>query len=210
MAKIGKSPIEYLHDIGATENRILGAHCVHTSKKDREIMSNCDFTVLHNPQSNLKICSGIAPIHQYTRLGIDVAIGTDGNASNNDLGMLEELRTAAFLQKYYENNPTVIDNHQALSLGTINGMKAMGENSSGISDGSTADITILSLDASHSWPQNDPLSNIIYSSSSRDVSDLLVNGKFVYKERVHQTLNKAEILEKCAKISEKILTEMRK
>ena len=204
------SPIEYIHKLGLTREKVLGAHCVHTSEEDQRIMRITDFTVLHNPQSNLKMTSGIAPVHQYLEMGIDVAVGTDGNASNNDLGMLEELTTTAMLQKYLTNDPKVLNNSQALMLGTVNGMKALGVKSSGISDNSVADITLLSFDKSHSWPQNEPLSNVIYSSSSSDVSDLIVNGEFVYENRKHLTLDKEHILEKCSSISERILTEMAK
>ncbi len=204
------SPIQYIHSIGLTDLRILGAHCVHTDQKDMEIMKACDFTVLHNPQSNLKMANGIAPIYKYLDQRIDVAVGTDGNASNNDLGMLEEISTAALLQKYLADDPKVINNSQILSVGTIQGMKALGEPSSGISKGSVADITLLSYERSHSWPQNDPLSNVIYSSLSSDVSDLFVNGNLIYENRQHRTLNKNRIIEKCSAISERIISEMGK
>ncbi len=204
------SPIQYVHDLGLTDLRILGAHCVHTDDKDMSIMKSCDFTVLHNPQSNLKMANGIAPIYKYLDLGIKVAVGTDGNASNNDLGMLEEISTAALLQKYLANDPKIINNSQILSIGTIHGMKALGETSSGISKDSVADITLLSYERSHSWPQNNPLSNVIYSSLSSDVSDLFVNGNLIYENRKHKTLDKISIIEKCSEISERILSEMAK
>ncbi|NPD89179.1 MAG: amidohydrolase [Asgard group archaeon] len=206
--KLGDTPIEYIHKIGLTEEKILGAHCVHTTDREREIMRKSNFTVLHNPQSNLKMTSGIAPIYKYLDLGIDVAVGTDGNASNNDLGMIEELTTSAMLQKYLANNPKVMENANVLKLGTIYGMKALGTESKGISENSIADITILSLEKSHWWPQNDPLSNLIYSSSSSDVTDLIVNGKGVYLNKEHQSLDKERIIEKCSSIAHKILTEM--
>ncbi|MBY9000657.1 MAG: amidohydrolase [Candidatus Heimdallarchaeota archaeon] len=206
----GMSPIEYIHKLGLTEEKILAAHCVNTQNKDWKIMKESNITVLHNPQSNLKMTSGIAPIYKYLELGINVAVGTDGNASNNDLGMIEELSTAAMLQKHLSQNPKVLDNSQALRLGTINGMKALGVQSQGITEKSKADLTILSLEKSHSWPQNNIVSNIIYSSSSSDVSDLIINGKLVYFNKEHQTLNKEKIIEKCSTISERIITEMGK
>jgi 5-methylthioadenosine/S-adenosylhomocysteine deaminase len=204
------SPIQHVNSLGLTDLRILGAHCVHTNDQDMKIMQSSDFTVLHNPQSNLKMANGIAPIYKYLNLGIDVAIGTDGNASNNDLGMLEEISTAALLQKYLANDPKVINNSEILTVGTIQGMKALGEPSSGIAKDSVADITLLSYERSHSWPQNDPLSNVVYSSLSSDVSDLFVNGNLVYENRQHKTLDKNEIIEKCTRISERILSEMGK
>ena len=124
--------------------------------------------------------------------------------------MIEELSTAAMLQKHLSQNPKVLDNSQALRLGTINGMKALGVQSQGITEKSKADLTILSLEKSHSWPQNNIVSNIIYSSSSSDVSDLIINGKLVYFNKEHQTLNKEKIIEKCSTISERIITEMGK
>ncbi len=210
LIKYDLSPIEYIHKIGLTDLKILGAHCVHTNEKDCKIMQTTDFTVLHNPQSNLKMASGIAPIHKYAKTGIKIALGTDGSASNNDLGILEEMNIAAVLQKYLANDPTVMNNAYTLSLGTISGMRTLGVNTVGLSEGSPADITILSLENSHSWPQNNPLSNIIYSSSSSDTSDLIVNGKFVYFNKKHQTLDKHKILDKCSSISQSILSEMGK
>lgn len=210
LENFGMSPIEYAHKLGLTQCKILAAHCVDTSPNDWNIMKNSDFTVLHNAQSNLKMSSGVAPIYKYLDMGINVAVGTDGNASNNDLGMIEEISTAAMLQKYKSNNPKVLENSTAIKLGTINGMKALGVNSTGISKNSIADLTILSLEKSHSWPQNNVISNVVYSSSSSDVTDLIVNGNIVYKNREHLTLNKEQILEKCSKISERIITEMAK
>jgi len=206
--KFGLSPIEYIESIGLTNSKILAAHCVHTTEKERLIMKNSNFTVLHNPQSNLKMSSGIAPIYNYLELGIPVAVGTDGNASNNDLAMIEELSVAGMLQKYLSNNPKVMNNSLLLSLGTVSGLNTMGFESKGISENSLADITILGLEKSHSWPQNDPLSNVLYSSSSSDVTDLIVNGNIVYLNREHLTLNKASIIEKCGKIAARIITEM--
>lgn len=206
----GMSPIEYMQHLSITKAKILGAHCVHTSPKEWQIMKEAQITVLHNPQSNLKMTSGIAPVYQYLDQGIDVVVGTDGNASNNDLGMLEELATTAMLQKYLSNDPEVLDNPKVLTLGTVNGLKTMGLDSTGISNNSIADLTVLSLDKSHSWPQNDPLSNVIYSSSSSDVNDLIVNGNFVYCEKKHLTLDKWKIIEKCTEISQRILNEIGK
>ena len=209
-AKFGMSPIEYIHGLGLTQEKILGAHCVHTTKKDQEIMKKTDFTVLHNPQSNLKMTSGIAPVFKYVQQGIKVAVGTDGNASNNDLAMIEELSTTAMLQKYLSNDPKVMQNALVLYLGTISGLKTIGVESSGISKESVADITLLGLDRSHSWPQNDPLSNVIYSSSSSDVTDLIVDGNIIYQNGKHLTLSKEKIIEKCSSISSRILTEIAK
>ncbi|TFG08416.1 amidohydrolase [Candidatus Heimdallarchaeota archaeon] len=206
----GLTPIEYIQNLGLDKAKILAAHCVHTSPKEWKIMKDAEITVLHNPQSNLKMTSGIAPVYKYIEQQIDVVVGTDGNASNNDLGMLEELATTAMLQKYLANNPEVLKNAEVLTLGTINGLKAMGIDSFGISENSPADLTLLSLDRSHSWPQNNPLSNVIYSSSSSDVSDLIVNGTFVYRSKKHLTLDKSQILEKCTEISQRILHDIGK
>ena len=206
----GKSPIQYIHHLGLTKEKILGAHCVHTSPKEWQIMKEQNITVLHNPQSNLKMTSGIAPVYKYLELGINVVVGTDGNASNNDLGMLEELATTAMLQKYLANDPSVMDNASTLTLGSIQGLKAMNIESQGISLNSIADLTLISLEKSHSWPQNNILSNVIYSSSSSDVTDLIINGKFIYQNKEHITLDKWSIIEKCSKISQRILTDITK
>jgi len=204
------TPLEYLENLSLLKNKILAAHCVYPSGRDYEIMKKYKVTVLHNPQSNLKLSSGIAPVFKYIEKNIDVVVGTDGNASNNNLDVLEEVRTAALLQKFLAKDPTVLQNYTALKIGTTAGSKIFGLEKAGIIENAIADITLFSLSGAHSWPQNDIISNVLYSASSGDVNDLIVNGNFLYLNREHQTLNKERIIEKSTKIAERILCEIRK
>ncbi|MHA1686880.1 MAG: amidohydrolase [Candidatus Heimdallarchaeaceae archaeon] len=207
--EFGMTPIEYIDSLGLTEAKILGAHCVHTTKHEQEIMRKKNFIVLHNPQSNLKLASGIAPIAEYLRKNIKIAIGTDGNASNNDLGILEEITTMALLQKYKTNNPSAMPNSEIIKIASINGMNALGKKYAGIEKNSPASLTILTLENSHSWPQIDPISNIVFSSSSLDTNDVIVNGNIIYENKIHKTLNKEEIIYKCEKITQRIMNNLR-
>lgn len=202
--QFGMTPIEYINSLGITEAKILGAHCIHTTKREQKIMSRKKFVVLHNPQSNLKLASGIAPIVEYIKNNIKVAIGTDGNASNNDLGIIEEMTTMSLLQKYKTNDPSVLPNSETIKIASINGMGALGEKYAGIDKNSLASLTILTLENSHSWPQINPISNIVFSSSSLDANDVIVKGEVIYENKKHKTLNKKEIVRRCEKITQKI------
>ncbi len=208
--KYNLRPIEYLNKIGFLENKILAAHGVHVSDEEKRILKKYNVTILHNPQSNLKLSSGIAPLDNFLKMGINVAIGTDGCGSNNNLDMLEEIRYAALLQKFLTGDPRVIPNNQALFLGTIAGARAMGIKNYGIAKGSVADITVLSLDAAHNWPVHNSLSNIVYSMSSNDVSDVIVNGIFLLKNKKHQTINKEIVINEVNKIVNRILSKIGK
>lgn len=143
--KWGMSPVERVYDIKLGATPLLAAHCVHLDDNDRKLLLEMNATVLSNPQSNLKIASGIADIPKMLDAGINVALGTDGTASNNNLDMLEEIRLTALIHKGIHYDPQLIPATTALRMGTVNGRKAMGLDADGLVNGAAADIIFFDL-----------------------------------------------------------------
>ena len=196
LKNFGKTPFQYLMDIGLLTEPILAAHCVVSTEEDRKIMVEHDIHVLHNPTSNLKLSSGIAPISEYLDQGINVAVGTDGNGSNNDLDMLSEIQLAALLQKGKTGKPTAMPLDRTLDTATINGAKAMGmEDKLGtIEVGKLADVIIMDCSGVNMNPQHNLLSNLIYSSSSKDIETVIVGGNIIMEDRKVLTMNEERVI----------------
>ncbi len=194
----GMSPIELMDSIGLFEFKTLAAHCVHVSPKDIEILSAKGVGVAHNPGSNMKIASGIAPVPAMLKAGVKVGLGTDGASSNNNLDLLEEARLAAFLHKLANDDPTVIPAGQALAMATLGGAKAMGMDSEigSLEPGKKADIVLLDMNKPHMYPKHDLTSHIIYSASASDVTTVIINGESVMEDGVLTGIDEQEVLRK--------------
>lgn len=190
------TPMEYFEACGALEvGPIYAAHCVHVTDHDLDIMKKHNVSLVHNPTSNLKLGSGIAPIVKAINKGVNVCLGTDGCASNNNLDMFEEMHLAALLPCGVAEDPTVMQVDAVLDMATINGAKAMGRNDTGkLEVGYKADIIAIDLDKPHLFPRKDIPSLIVYSMQASDVTFTMVNGKILYKDGKFFTLNKKEIL----------------
>ncbi len=202
----GASPVQALHQIGALENPLLAAHCVYTDERDREIMEQTPFFVAHNPQSNLKLGSGIAPIADYRARGICVGLGPDGTASNNNLDMWEELRLAATLHKATAGDATLISARQALQMATIDGARCLGldKEIGSLEVGKKADIVLLDFDKPHLTPRHNVVSHLVYAAGAADVCSVMVDGNWLFKDGEWLTLDVQEI---CA-TSEKMAREL--
>ena len=194
----GMSPIELMDSIGLFGFRTLAAHCVHVSQKDIEILSSKGVGVAHNPGSNMKIASGIAPVPAMLKAGVKVGLGTDGASSNNNLDLLEEARLAAFLHKLANDDPTVIPAGQALALATLGGAKAMEMESEigSLEPGKSADIILLDMNKPHMYPRHDLTSHIIYSARASDVTTVIINGELVMENGVLTGIDEQEVLGK--------------
>ena len=180
----GMSPIERLYELNVFNQPVLAAHCVHLSDRDFEILAECNAHVLHNPTSNLKLASGIAPIQKLLDHGVNVAIGTDGASSNNNLDMLEEIRLAALLQKGILGDATAFPAISALRSGTERGHRALGWGDIGkIEIGQRADLLLLDIDRPYWVPDYDPVSNLVYAAQAADVESVIIDGRFVMKNR---------------------------
>ena len=204
----GVTEVEWLANLGAFEVPVLAAHCVHLDDKDIDILAEHDVQVAHNPTSNMKLGSGIAPVSKLLDRGINVALGTDGAASNNNLDMWEELRLAALLAKV-GGNPTALPAPEVLKLATINGARALGwEDIGQIKEGMVADLIILNLDRPHLIPQYNLISNLVYAANSRDVETVIINGRIVMEEGEIRTFDEEEAKNKVKEISKKYRTQV--
>lgn len=197
----GMPVIPYVKKQNLFDAKVLAAHCVHID--DGEIMTllHHGAGVAHNPSSNLKLASGFAPVNKMLEVGLNVGIGTDGPASNNDLDMFEEIRLAAFLAKATSNDPTALPAPNALTMATRLGAQALhlGHLTGSIEAGKRADLILVDLARLHNTPRfrrdpNGVYAQLVYAAKSGDVSDVMVNGKWVMRENQLTTLNEAELL----------------
>ncbi len=179
VADTGERPIERLKRFGLLSPRLLGVHMTQLSERDLEELQTHRAHVVHCPESNMKLAAGACPIAQLETLGINVALGTDGAACNNDLDMFGEMRSAALLGKLTAGTSTAIAAHKALQLASLNGARALGmENTIGsLEAGKAADIVSVDLRAPALQPVHDPVSQIVYCATGRDVSNVWVAGE---------------------------------
>ena len=193
--KYNTTPSEYLKRVGVLQRPTIAAHCVHMTDNDIEIFSKHHVSVAYNPQSNMKLASGIAPVAKMLERGINVSIGTDGAASNNDLDMWEEMRTASLLQKVFTRNPCALPAYQVLQMATRHGAKAIGrEGELGIiAEGALADVIIVDFNTPHLYPHTNIISELVYSCHASDVATVIVNGNIVVRDRVCQTVCEKDV-----------------
>lgn len=208
LERYGQSPVEYLEGLGAFAAPVLAAHCVHLSDRDIDILAEHGVRVVHNPTSNMKLGSGIAPVNRLLDRGVNVALGTDGAASNNDLDMWEELCLAALLAKV-GGDPTALPARAALKLATINGAQALGwEDSGEVKEGMLADLIIINLDRPHLIPQFNLVSNLVYSANSRDVETVIINGAIVMEDGQIKSFDEEEVKVKMKEIGKRYRTQV--
>jgi len=196
--RYGKSPVEHLNELGLLHNNLIADHCVHLSPRDLDMLAERGVRVVHNPESNMKLASGIAPVPAMLKKGITVGLGTDGCASNNNLDLFAEMDSTAKLHKVNSMDPTVMDAARVLKMTTIEGAKALGmeEQIGSLESGKKADFIVLDLDSPHLIPMYNPYSHIVYSARGNDVRHSVINGKLVMEDRRLLTLDLEEILAK--------------
>lgn len=198
--KHGATPVRYLERLGLLGHRNLAAHCVVVDDEEIDILAASGMNVVHNPGSNLKLASGIAPVAKMLGKGINVCLGTDGASSNNNLDMLEEVRTATYLQKVSTDDPTALPVSQVLRMATENGARALGfENVGRIAAGSIADLIVLNTEKAHYYPKYNISSSIVYSGNSADVETVIIDGNVVMEGGHLITLDEERILYKVQK-----------
>lgn len=184
--KYNCTPVALLKKWGVLNSKVIAAHCVHVTDSDIDILSTYKVGVAHNPESNLKLGNGIAPIAQMLKSGIKVGLGTDGAASNNDLSLLSEVDFAAKLQKGITGNPSLLNSIEGVQMLTINGAKALQLEKivGSIEVGKCADIILVDHNKPHLTPLFNPYSHIVYSATSSDVRDVIINGEIIVKDRL--------------------------
>jgi len=190
------SPVAALESIGFWGPKTLGAHGIWVSDEDIATLKRHDVGIAHNPESNMKLASGTAPVVKYLAAGVALGLGTDGAASNNDLDMFEAMRQAAFLAKLATKDPTALSARAALDLATIGGARALGMERliGSIEAGKRADLITVSMAAARQTPLYDPISQIVYTTRGDDVRTTMVNGKVLMKDRQVRTLNRATVI----------------
>lgn len=190
-----QTPFEYLDSIGLLDSNTIAAHGVWTTENDMNIIKEKGVSIAHNPSSNMKLASGIAPVTEYLQKGINVSIGTDGVSSNNNLDMFSEMKLTALLQKVNQLDPRVLPTWDTFNMATKNGAKALGLNTGIIEEGKLADIIMVDTLVPHMTPVRNALSNIIYSSLGTDVDTVICNGKILLENKELKTINEQEIIQ---------------
>jgi 5-methylthioadenosine/S-adenosylhomocysteine deaminase len=204
--KYGRTPVQHLAEEGILSDRLLACHCVVLSEEDISLLLEFDVKVSHNPESNMKLASGIAPVTKLIEKGICVGLGTDGCASNNNLDMLWEMDTAAKLQKVDTLNPTVLNAAQTLCMATIDGARALGlsQVTGSLAPGKKADLIVIDTHQPHMIPMYNPLSHVVYAAKGSDVKTSVINGRIVMEDRIFQTFNMDDIRRNVNRIAQKL------
>jgi 5-methylthioadenosine/S-adenosylhomocysteine deaminase len=191
------TPVQFLEKIGFWGPRTLAAHGVWLTPADIRILARRHVGVAHNPESNMKLASGTAPVRDLQKAGVPVGLGTDGAASNNDLDMFEAMRQAAFLHKLQTGDPRALPARTALRMATIDGAKALGldREIGSLEKGKRADLIVVSMSGARQTPMYDPYSHLVYVARGDDVRTTIVNGRIVMRDRRVTTMNEAAVLE---------------
>lgn len=202
----GLTPVEYLDSLGVLGENVVAAHGIHLTDRDIEIFVERGVGIAHNPECNMKLASGVAPVPAILAKGGKVGLGTDGVASNNNLDMFDEMKIAAILHKLFNNDPTVLDAKTAIELATIRGAEVMGMDDiiGSLENGKKADMIIIDLNTPHAYPLYNIYSQIVYSLKSSDVETVIINGKIAMEQRNILNLDEESIFESIKTISEKI------
>jgi 5-methylthioadenosine/S-adenosylhomocysteine deaminase len=209
MKQLGMRPLDRLHAIGLVSPSLLAVHMTQLEPAEIELLAGNGCHVVHCPESNLKLASGFCPVSALLDAGVNVALGTDGAASNNDLDMFSEMRTAALLAKGVAGNPEALPAQDALRMATINGARALGldEKTGSLEIGKDADIVAVKFDTIETTPVYDPVSHLVYSCGREQVSDVWIAGRHVLKNRVLTQLDETDIRLQAQAWSHKIETE---
>jgi 5-methylthioadenosine/S-adenosylhomocysteine deaminase len=208
--KFGRRPVQHLANLGILGPGLIADHCVALDQNDSALLAENDVKVVHNPESNMKLASGIAPVPRLLDLGITVALGTDGCASNNNLDMFGEMDTCAKLHKAAALDPTVASAATVLKMATANGADALGWSGKigRIAPGMLADLIVVDFAKPHLTPLYNPVSHLVYAAGPADVRHSIINGNLVMEDRRLLTLDLEEIfghVREFAKIAGKIV-----
>jgi len=204
--KLGQGAVSYLKGLDCLNDRLIAFHGVCLDETDIRTFRDHGCKVVYNPESNMKLASGFAPVSRMLAAGVRVGLGTDGCASNNNLDMFQAMDTAAKLEKVINLNPTLMPAPTVVAMATREGAKVLGmEQMTGcIKPGLKADLIMIDLRSPHLTPMYNPYSHLVYAANGADVKTVFINGKMVMKERRLLTLNEDEIMAKVCQIAERI------
>ncbi len=206
----GQRPVDYLKRIGFLNNKVIAAHVVWPSDQELTILKELGVGVIHNPQSNMKLASGVAPVPKMLAQGLLVGLGTDGAASNNDLNLWEEMDTTAKLHKVFSGDPKILSAQEAFEMATILGARALhlDKEIGSIEIGKRADIVIVYRHPLHQLPLANIYSDLVYATKATDVQTVLINGRVVMRDRQLLTLNQTEIKKQALALRERVVKSL--
>ena len=201
-----KRPVQHLKDLGLLGSHLIVDHCVHINKSEIELLAENKVCIVHNPESNMKLASGIAPVPDMKAKGITVGLGTDGCASNNNLDLFGEMDMAAKLHKVNNLDPTVMNAQTLVEMATIDGAKVLGlEKITGsLEVGKRADLIVINTNKPHLVPMYNPYSHLVYAANGHDVTHSIIDGNIVMEDRRLLTLDVEDIIERSKEKSHKV------
>ncbi len=204
--RYGKTPVAHLSDLGLLSPRLIACHCVALTQDDISLLRDHNVKVSHNPESNMKLASGIAPIPELLKAGVCVALGTDGCSSNNNLDLFGEMDTAAKLHKVNTLDPTVLDAGAVLRMATIDGARALGlgDITGSLETGKRADIIVIDTDKPHLTPMYHPESHLVYAVRGSDAAASVINGQVVMADRQLTTIDRTALSAQIREIGREI------
>jgi 5-methylthioadenosine/S-adenosylhomocysteine deaminase len=210
MQNKGMRSIEYIDKIGFFTGQTIAAHVIQANEKELDILKKHNVGIAHNPQSNMKLAAGVAPVPQMLRKNLRVGLGTDGAASNNDLNLWEEMDTAAKLHKVISGDPKVMSAPEVFEMATMGGARALHleDKIGSIEAGKLADIVIVDFDGLHQTPFYNMSSHLVYATKSSDVNTVLINGNIVMLNKTLLTLNESSIKRDANALRNKIITSL--
>ena len=210
MQQTGKRPFDRLQELGLVNASLLAVHAVHMTDAELEIFASSGVNIAHCPRSNLKLASGIAPIAKYRDAGINVAIGTDGAASNNALDMLSELRMAALLAKATAEDASAVSAFEALKMATIDGATALGlaTETGSIETGKWADLACVDLSGLHNQPLYDPVSQLVYTARADQVTDVWIAGRHQLDDGQLAHIDSNNLIQRCNEWRDRLSSQL--
>jgi len=206
----GMSPVAHLDRLGVLQapGGCIAAHCLYVSDEDLELLAQRAATVAHTPITYMKLAMGVPDLSRFARHKVAVAIGTDGPASNADLDMFAALRQTAILQKHVQRDPQAMPGETVLRMATQAGAHAMGFPGSGVlAEGASADIALVDMDRPHLLPHHDLVANLVHSAKAADVTDLMVNGRWLMRKRELLTLDEEKIKSEAARGASRLVSQ---
>lgn len=209
-ARYGRRPIEHLDSVGILGRNFVAIHAVHPSEQELEILTRTGTSVVHCPESNMKLASGAAPVTELRSRGICVGLGTDGPASNNNLDMFEEMRSASLMAKLADKNPQALDARSVLRMATLDGARALGmdDRIGSLVPGKLADLIVIDMDRPHLTPCYDLVSHLVYAARGSDVREVIVNGECVVHGGSVVTVDEIALMEQVRELSAKIAQDL--
>ncbi len=210
IGRYGRRPVEHLASLELLGRGLVAVHCVHLSDGEKGLLAKSGTGIVHCPESNMKLASGASPVWQLLSRGITIGLGTDGPASNNNLDLFEEMRTASFAAKLLTRDPQALAARQVLKMATTDAARilGMGDKIGSLERGKQADIAIVDLDRPHLTPLYDPISHLVYAARGSDVRDVIVHGRIVVRNGRLTRADESIIKEQANALAEEIRREV--